>query len=358
MNVESAPSRGGPSQDTPTPPPSARAPSAALYANALPIPNTWYFVGLGAELQPGDLRSVRVAGADWVLWRGEDGQAHMQSAWCPHLGAHLGHGGKVVGSEIRCPFHGFRFDGSGQCTASGYNTKPPAAKLRSLPITEKHGLLFAWWHTAGSPPDWEIPALDMTGWSPFALHEWKLRGHPQETTENSVDVGHFAWVHGYTDVQTVEEIQMEGPHLFGAYSFRRLVLNQTWLPSVPVTIHVDIWGHGYSQVHVSNLPLGLRFRLIVVATPEEADHIVLRIGISVLSFQDTPGVAKLLPTPLIRPLLVPLLLDVYRHEVEQDFAIWKNKTYMHPPALARGDGPVGQYRSWSRQFYSGGPAAE
>jgi hypothetical protein len=75
-----------------------------------------------------------------------------------------------------------------------------------------------------------------------------------------------------------------------------------------------------------------------------------------LSFQDTPGVAKLLPTPVLRPLLVPLLLDIYRHEVEQDFDIWKNKTYMHPPALARGDGPVGQYRAWSRQFYSPGVA--
>ncbi len=354
MSVEIAPSHGVPSLGAPSPSTSA----SALYANALPIPNTWYFVGLGAELRPGELRAVRLAGAEWVLWRGEDGQPHLQTAWCPHLGAHLGHGGKVVGGEIRCPFHGFRFDGSGQCTASGYNTKPPAAKLRTLPVAEKHGLLFAWWHTAGTLPDWEIPALDMTGWSPFALHAWKLRGHPQEITENSVDVGHFAWVHGYTDVQTMEEVQMAGPHLWGAYSFRRLVLNQSWLPSVPFTIHLDVWGHGYSLVHVSNLPLGVRFRLIVVATPEEADHICLQIGISVLSFQEAPGVGKLLPTPLVRPLLVPLLLSIYRQEVEQDFAIWKNKTFVHPPALARGDGPVGQYRSWSRQFYAGGPAAE
>ena len=335
-----------------SPPPSRTVP---LYANALPLPNTWYFACLSAELSPGQLRTVRIAGAEWILWRGMDGQAHMQSAHCPHLGAHLAHGGKVIGTEIRCPFHGFRFDGTGQCTASGYNTKAPSARLRCLPVSERHGLLFVWWHAMEAPPSWEIPELDMTDWSPFALHTWELRGHPQETTENSVDVGHFGWVHGYTDVQMLEEIQMEGPHLWGRYGFRRPLLTPGG-PSVPVSIDIDIWGHGYSQVRVSGLPLDLRFRLVVLATPKETDHISLQIGISVLSLQKTSGAARFLPSPILRPMLVPILLAVYRHEVEQDFAIWKNKTYMHPPALARGDGPVGQYRAWSRQFYSNAPA--
>lgn len=64
MNVDSAPSTGGPSQDAANPPPSAAPPAPALYANALPIPNTWYFVGLSAELRPGELRPIRMAGAD------------------------------------------------------------------------------------------------------------------------------------------------------------------------------------------------------------------------------------------------------------------------------------------------------
>ena len=41
----------------------------------------------------------------------------------------------------------------------------------------------------------------------------------------------------------------------------------------------------------------------------------------------------------------------FMHDVGQDFNIWQNKEYVHPPALAKGDGPVGQYRVWCKQFY-------
>ena len=34
-------------------------------------------------------------------------------AFCPHMGAHLGMGGMVVGNLLQCPFHGWSFDASG-----------------------------------------------------------------------------------------------------------------------------------------------------------------------------------------------------------------------------------------------------
>jgi hypothetical protein len=41
----------------------------------------------------------------------------------------------------------------------------------------------------------------------------------------------------------------------------------------------------------------------------------------------------------------------YANDVSQDFKIWQNKIYIDPPVLAKGDGPVAQYRIWSQQFY-------
>ena len=35
------------------------------------------------------------------------------------LGAHLGHGGKVEGGCVRCPFHAWRFDEEGRCNDHG-----------------------------------------------------------------------------------------------------------------------------------------------------------------------------------------------------------------------------------------------
>ena len=45
------------------------------------------------------------------MWRGEDGQVRIIDAYCKHLGAHMGHGGKVHGNLLECPFHAWRYDG-------------------------------------------------------------------------------------------------------------------------------------------------------------------------------------------------------------------------------------------------------
>lgn len=65
-----------------------------------------------------------LAGLDLVAFRTEDGVAHVFDAYCPHLGAHLGVMGRVVGDCIECPFHGWRFSGKdGACTHVPYAKK-------------------------------------------------------------------------------------------------------------------------------------------------------------------------------------------------------------------------------------------
>ncbi len=40
-------------------------------------------------------------------------------------------------------------------------------------------------------------------------------------------------------------------------------------------------------------------------------------------------------------------------DISQDFVIWQHKRYVQLPILAEGDGPVGKYRQWAKQFYRG-----
>ena len=63
-----------------------------------PIPSGWFAVAFSSELEAGEVKPVRYFGKELVLFRTSDGEAHLLDAFCPHLGAHLGHGG--VGS---CP---------------------------------------------------------------------------------------------------------------------------------------------------------------------------------------------------------------------------------------------------------------
>ena len=41
--------------------------------------------------------------------------------------------------------------------------------LRSWDVVERNGLIFAWYHAEGKPPDWEFPTVDEIGhpdWTP------------------------------------------------------------------------------------------------------------------------------------------------------------------------------------------------
>jgi hypothetical protein len=38
------------------------------------------------------------------------------------------------------------------------------------------------------------------------------------------------------------------------------------------------------------------------------------------------------------------------HDFAADIAIWENKRYQDPPRVCAGDGPIGAYRTWARQF--------
>ena len=78
----------------------------------LPIPNGWFAVAWSRELHAGDVRPIHYFGEDLVLFRTRSGQARVLDAFCPHLGAHLGYGGRVMGETVRCPFHGWQFDGT------------------------------------------------------------------------------------------------------------------------------------------------------------------------------------------------------------------------------------------------------
>ncbi len=60
---------------------------------------------------------------------------------------------------------------------------------------------------------------------------------------------------------------------------------------------------------------------------------------------------KLIPNELATNLVLKGAYKGYVHDVSLDFKIWENKIYIDPPILAKGDGPVTQYRMWAQQFY-------
>jgi nitrite reductase/ring-hydroxylating ferredoxin subunit len=316
------------------------------------FPEGWWAVALSRELRRGQVRRVTFGGQPQVLFRTESGRAALMDAYCPHLGAHLGHGGRVHGEAIECPFHAFRFDAGGRCVfVPGGHEPPPAARASIRPLLEVNGLLLGW-DGPGDEPRWEIPPLESTGWGPLRSRRWVLRGHPQEVTENSVDLIHFSTVHGYERVEMLRPLAAEGPVLDSHYAITRPKAFAG--RSVRVEIDVEARGLGYSTVLATVPSVGARARLFVLPRPLGRRRIELRVAMQLHRDVDPSAVHPVLrfvPRALYRAIVGEFTFRGFTSDVSQDFAIWKHKRFVRPPALAAGDGPIGPYRRWARQFY-------
>ncbi len=322
-----------------------------------PFPDGWFFVCYSHELPRGKLFTKTFMGQEIVAFRGADERVAVSDAYCPHLGAHMGRrGGCVEGDAIKCPFHGFRFNVDGQCVSTPYGEPPKAAKLKRWTVQEVNGFIFAYYDAEGREPNWRLPELDNTGYSGLTTKHFRLRGHPQETTENGVDAGHLMTVHGYKELEVLEPTRTDGPYLTGAYKMRRDAgpLEVFLKLKLEVEFRVHVWGLGYSLVETGVPRYGLWGRQFIFATPSDGELIDLHIALRVKRLEHPerilPGLDRV-PEPVLTKLVQALFMKGFENDINQDFDIWENKGYVTRPAIARADGPIGQYRRYCRQFY-------
>lgn len=313
-----------------------------------PFPYGWYAAAFAAELSPGKIVTSQFMDRQIVLFRTGCGTAHAAPAYCPHLGAHFGHGGTIVRDELRCPFHGFTFAASGRCTSTPYGPPPPGARLRMLPVREICGVIMVW-YGPDDEPDWEIePPEQAAGWLPLRSRTTRFRSHPQEVTENSVDIGHLRVLHQFGGVRMEEKLTTNGPRLRAGYSFRRPFPGTKGIRT-SISIRVD--GLGFSLVELT-LDMGWTLRQLVLTTPTGEREVDVRIGTTVLS-RGRCRLGRALLWPL-ETVLGYAVLWMVMLELRRDQPIWEHKKYLPRPALAAGDGPIGRYRKWARQFYPEG----
>ena len=307
------------------------------------LPNGWYAVALADEVKPGELISRHYFSKEIVIYRTQSGVVRVIDAFCPHMGAHLGKLGEVKGERLRCGFHGFTYDGSGRCVATSYDGNlPQKAQLRLWDVREQNGLVLVWFDPDERAATWEIPALADSEWIGLRWRRFRIATHPQETTENSVDFGHFTQIHSFVEASVTREVDTDGPLLTMSYRAHR-PLGVPGLPKyrMPFDYDIKVWGLGYSQVDVRVDTIRFGVRIWVLPVPLDEDNIDLVLGVS------TPR--RLGPFARIGRFITYRILC---EEVEQDRKFWAYKTYVETPPLAKGDGPVIAYRRYAQQFYA------
>jgi 3-ketosteroid 9alpha-monooxygenase subunit A len=304
-----------------------------------PIPFGWFQVAYPEDLQPGDVMPLKYWARELVLWRDADGAFHLQDAYCPHLGAHLGVGGTVEGDTLECPFHGWRFDGDGTCTNIPYSQRTnKKARVRTYPTIERNGFVLSWYHPHEEPPQWEIPVIDEVGdagWSDYYKSTYIIRTIPQEMSENGVDPAHFRYVHGTDEVAEMESYDTEGPCSV-------MLSKQSYVTPRGVTHgRIDVWNHGpgFSRIWFSGIVDALN---IATTTPIDENHTQIRFNFTVRKFDDERMTST----------VADAFVKEINKQVQEDTPIWENKRFLPVPALADTDGPIIKFRKWYSQFYA------
>jgi 5,5'-dehydrodivanillate O-demethylase len=157
----------------------------------------WHPVAPADTLKAGSAQRLRVMGEDLTLYRGESGRPYLVAARCAHRGTEL-HTGWVQGEEIRCIYHGWKYDGTGQCTEAPAEGPATSAKIRiaGYPAREYSGLVFAYLGE-GMPPAFDLPRKDEYE-RPDVLIFARSQIWPCnwfQAVENSMDAVHVSFVH-------------------------------------------------------------------------------------------------------------------------------------------------------------------
>lgn len=159
---------------------------------------SWFPVAVARDVAPGQIIGRDLMGTRVIVYRDATGVAHVQGAFCPHLGADLSVGEMIEG-QIRCAYHHWKFDCSGRCVDIPSGDKiPPGARIPVYPAAEAWGLI---WAFNGPTPLFDVPGVPGVKETEVAL-EAHLRGtravDPWVAVSNGVDFQHLRALHGLT----------------------------------------------------------------------------------------------------------------------------------------------------------------
>jgi len=166
-----------------------------IFNNPAIVAKGWYLVCPSRTLASGSVQSFDLCDRRIAIFRGQDRRVRALDAYCPHMGTDLGIG-DVVNNQVRCFFHHWAFDGTGQCQQIPCQPQiPPGAKLPSYATTEKYGFIWIYPDAvapAGMPEFEELIGHDVVAQAdrPLVRH-----CHHHICMMNGIDVQHLQTVH-------------------------------------------------------------------------------------------------------------------------------------------------------------------
>jgi 3-ketosteroid 9alpha-monooxygenase subunit A len=319
-----------------------------------PHPIGWFQVAWSDDLPVGAVRPAKYFGQDLVMYRGQSGRPVVMDAYCLHMGAHLGWGGRVCDDDIVCPFHEWKWSAEGHNVEVPYSDSGPyRRRIRTWPVLEQNGLVLVWHDPNGEAPTWQPPLVEEFD-SPDYYSVWpngaerdRVRLYPQFVMENMVDYAHLGSVHQWRDAPPqIHEFEARGDSF---YSHTSGVMAT---PKGPAQMEVfnEAWGVGLITSRIR----GLRDTAFVSSvTPIDDEY--SEVWCSTAVARPAGAVGDELD-PFAKAMIVGQNEAILGNN-PGDRDIWEHQRYMTHPSYVREEAPgFRALRNWAKKFYPDEPA--
>ena len=323
-------------------------------------PTGWYQVAWSNEIAIGDVHTMKYFSRDMVAWRSASGRLSVFDAYCEHLGAHLGYGGRVDGENLVCPFHGWQWNEQGRNVCIPYEKRPnKGRRIRSYPVVERNHAVWIWFDVDSRPPYFEVPDMftafgddpsDADNYYPpipgGTLFHKQRELHPQYIMENGVDFAHFKFVHQTPFMPEFTRHDFDGPVSYVDFTiaFEEGVTLET----------------ASSGVYSVNAGLGCSItkswgmvenRTMPAVTPVDESTCDVRFTVWI---GKKPGEEQATELTKYGKVMTDLVIEQFDNDVE----IWSHQRYSDPPALSQREFKgFTALRNWAVQFYPGGDSS-
>jgi nitrite reductase/ring-hydroxylating ferredoxin subunit len=198
---------------------------------------------------------VRLLGEDLVAFRDTSGNVGLVDACCPHRGSGMFYG-RNEENGLRCVYHGWKFDYTGQCV--DMPSEPPTSvfkdklKIPAYPTHESGGII---WTYMG-------PKDKMTGFRDFGTEalpreKWRARKAFEPMTwmqwvEGLMDTTHNSWLHHWKGRSDLDDDGSDAPGVYNTQVGMEKFWGYDQAPDIRV---VETW-HGFRAVGFRKTPNG------------------------------------------------------------------------------------------------------
>ncbi|BDB41183.1 MULTISPECIES: Rieske 2Fe-2S domain-containing protein [Mycobacterium] len=327
-------------------------------------PTGWFQVAWSDEIGIGDVHTMKYFDQEMVAWRAESGQLTVMNAYCEHLGAHLGYGGKVVGDVLQCPFHGWQWSQQGRNVCIPYQDRPNRGRrIRTYPVVERNESVYIWHDIECRPPFFDAPDVfasfaDGSGPADYypqqRLFRQGLEMHPQYVLENGVDFAHFKYVHNTPIVPVFTRHDFDDAVSYVDFTITFEGDDQQSIDDVKSGVEAINGGLGIAVTKSWGM---IDNRTISAITPVDERTSDVRFMVYIGRVPGRPAERAERDEANARSFGAEVI-----RQFTQDIHIWAHQRYSDPPALASAEYEgFTAIRNWAKRFYpdgKGGTAAE